>query len=229
MKVARFFPSCTILAALFLWGSVSVLAQPAGTETPALPAKNPVSGGKNVPDFEFAEAEPNLRPVERWMIEYQSGVLWRVNDESQADYVLLPQIITLEVPPHDIYQSPIGDFAIGFSARTILEPIVRGVESYYLGFSFGPAMEYWPTDRFVLYFRPGGGFGWTDANPSDPNGQGQDFTLNFNFEGGMRYYLNDNLAISLSTLFKHYSNADMAPQNPGLNQVGPLLGISWSF
>ena len=111
----------------------------------------------------------------------------------------------------------------------LVEPIARGPESVYLGVSAGPFLEYWfAGQKACSYASAGGGVGSIDSG-NVPGGQGQDFTLNWYVTSGLRYYLKANLAIHAGLFFQHLSNGGATDPNPGLNCLGPVVGLSWRF
>ncbi len=179
--------------------------------------------------IEVEAAEPRLDLSQSWMLEFQSGALWRVTSETDLDYLLLPQLITLEAPPHSNFEIFGQPATLGPFFRLAGEIVARGPESYYLALTIGPVIEIWSESRTVaFYFRPGGGAGLVDST-GVPGGQGQDFTLNWVLEAGVRFAVSDNLMISAGIYYQHMSNLGMSDPNPGLDTLGPLLGISYSF
>lgn len=177
------------------------------------------------------EPAPDLKPLpERSMLEFQTGPLWLLNEETQSDFLLLSNVLTYEPNPHFVVQAGPGKFALGPLFRFLADYYIEGPETYYLGLSGGAVLEYWlPGDTTVIYFRPSGGFGITDAAGEEGDGQGQDFTLNYAFEGGVRHQITDNLAVSVALYFQHFSNGGMTEYNIGYDQLGPMVGISYSF
>ena len=74
----------------------------------------------------------------------------------------------------------------------------------------------------------GGGFGALDSTDT-PGGQGQDLTLNWFANAGVRHYLKPSFALSAGIMFQHWSNGGATDPNPGLDALGPVLGATWSF
>ncbi len=174
--------------------------------------------------------EPELRPLsQRWMLEFQTGAMWRVTDETTQDYLLLPQHLTLEPPPHSDFELFGLHMTLGVYVRFLGDVVVEGPESYYIGMNFGPTLEIWSADeKTSFYFRPGGGAGLVDST-DEPGGQGQDFTLNWVLEAGVRRQIGENVTLSLGVYFQHMSNLGMSDPNPGLDALGPVLGVGWQF
>lgn len=122
-----------------------------------------------------------------------------------------------------------GDLTLRAGINVLAEPIARGPETGYLGVSLGPTLEYWPSFRkWTLFASAGGGVGWVDSRDV-PGAQGQDFTLNWFAQAGVRWYLRPNLALCGSAFFQHMSNGGATDPNPGIDAVGPMIGVTWHF
>lgn len=192
-----------------------------------------VAGGCAMPGLSPAgtAGAPSAAPesADLWSVDFQTGVLWRVSDNTSADYVVLPQIISLRTPQH--IRIELGDCELTVRSRfsLLIEPIIEGPESIYLGFSFSPSIELWNAARTTcLYLGAGGGAGTIDST-GEPGGQGQDFTLNWFAEAGVRWYLRPDLAVHAGAFFQHWSNGGRTDPNPGLDALGPVIGVSWQF
>src|SRR5205807_9541698 len=112
----------------------------------------------------------------------------------------------------------------------IAEPIFRGIENHYFGFTLG--MRYnivLPGSRLVHYFSGGVDAGWVDSHPEVPGGQGHDFTFNILSAVGVSYIVNDNWKINVGALYQHLSNGGQTDPNPSLNLFGPQVGVTCSF
>ncbi len=179
-------------------------------------------------------APPTVRladehPAEHWTLDYESAAIWRVTHTPPIPYVLLPQILSLRTPQHANMTVGGNDLTMRSRFSLLVEPIASGPESLYLGLSAGPSLEYWLAGhQACCYAGAGGGFGLIDST-NVPGGQGQDFTLNWYATGGVRYYPQANLALNAGVFFQHLSNGGATDPNPGLNCLGPVLGLSWHF
>lgn len=167
-----------------------------------------------------------------WSVDAYSGSLHSVgSNASPLDYQLLPQIISLRSRP--VMRRDVGDSTLVVRSRfsLLLEPIVRGPESYFIGFAASPSIELWNPDRSIVTFISiGGGFGWMDSRGYSVEGaQGQDFNLNWFIHAGMNKIMSDRLSFSLGVYFQHISNGGMDKINPGVDAVGPMIGISWKL
>ncbi|WP_438483008.1 acyloxyacyl hydrolase [Oleiharenicola lentus] len=181
---------------------------------------------------ETPPALPDAPARLRWEVEFESGVLWKVGGgATPLSYTLLPQIISFKIPP--ITERPWAGGTFVFRSRfsLLLEPIVRGPESYYVGAAAAGEIE-WRSkyERFTGFFSSGGGFGWMDSQGYEmPGGQGQDFNLNWLIHAGVRFRTAHDWRVSVGLYFQHISNRGMDKINPGLNALGPTLGLSRKF
>lgn len=168
----------------------------------------------------------------RYEWDYTAGILWKVGDgATPLPYVVVPQIISLKIPP--ITERPWAGGTLVLRSRfsLLLEPIVRGPEHYYVGLAAAGELEWRsPAERFTGFFASGGGFGWMDSKGYQiAGGQGQDFNLNWLIHSGVRYRTRRDWIWSLGLYFQHISNKGMDKVNPGLNALGPTLGLSRRF
>ncbi|CAB4244322.1 Outer membrane protein W [Methylacidimicrobium sp. AP8] len=115
----------------------------------------------------------------------------------------------------DLYAS--GIFAGPMSGNVVVGPNV------FVRYNFVQ-----PNWRVVPYVEGGLGFVFTDAY-TVPNqsmvGQAIEFTPQAG--AGFRYMLSKHWSVNAEALFHHMSNADMAPRNIGVNEVGALVGFSY--
>ena len=171
-------------------------------------------------------------PRSRYEWDVASGVLWRVGGgATPLSYTVLPQIITLKIPP--IRELPWAGGTLVYRTRfsLLVEPIVRGPEHYFIGTAAAGDLEWRNSSgRFAVFFAGGGGFGWMDSKGYEvAGGQGQDFNLNWLAHGGVRFRTRWGWRWSLSAYFQHISNRGMNKVNPGLNALGPMLSLSQNF
>ena len=175
-------------------------------------------------------AEPVVEPRYEW--EVMTGVLWKVGSAATPlSYRLIPQIISLKIPP--LVERPLasGTFVLRSRFSLLLEPIHYGPENFYLGVAAAGEIEWRPTaSRFEVFFAAGGGFGWMDSKGYEiAGGQGQNFNLNWLVHSGVRYRTTSGWRCSAGIYFQHISNRRMDKINPGLNAVGPMVGVSRRF
>jgi hypothetical protein len=168
----------------------------------------------------------------RWPVECMSGVLWKVGGgATPLTYTLAPQIITMRCPP--IREWPLLGGTLLYSTRLslLLEPIITGPETYFIGTAAAGFLEWHaPSRGLSCFFAGGGGFGWLDSRGYEVKGaQGQDFNLNWLLNLGLRVQMRNHWQWSTSLYFQHISNRGMNKVNPGLNALGPMLGLSRRF
>ena len=168
----------------------------------------------------------------RWETEFTSGILWKVGGgATPLSYVLLPQIISFKIPPITERPWAGGTLVVRSRFSLLVEPIVRGPEHSYLGTAAAGEVEWRSaTEAFTGFFSAGGGFGWMDSKGYEvPGGQGQDFNLNWLVHAGVRVRTAHAWRISVGLYFQHISNRGLDKINPGLNALGPTLGLSRKF
>jgi hypothetical protein len=114
-------------------------------------------------------ADAPLTPNLRYELDYSTGIFWKVGGgATPLSYTLLPQIITLKIPP--IHEWPCGDGTLVMRSRfsLLLEPILHGPEDYYLGLAAAGEVEWRDSSRrFTAFFASGGGFGF-QSELADP-------------------------------------------------------------
>jgi lipid A 3-O-deacylase len=179
-----------------------------------------------------AEEPVSFTPNVRYELDFTTGVFWKVGGgATPLSYTLLPQIITLKIPPISSRPFAGGTLVMRSRFSLLMEPIIQGPESYYLGLAAAGEIEWRDaSQRFTAFFAAGGGFGWMDSKGYQVvGGQGQDFNLNWLVHVGVRYRPSEEWQISVGLYFQHISNKGMDKVNPGLNALGPTLGFSRLF
>jgi hypothetical protein len=80
--------------------------------------------------------------------------------------------------------------------------------------------------RWVPYFDAGAGVTATSIGPPDLS-----HTFEFNLQAavGVRWFIRDNLALSIEARYLHMSCAGLSTPNLGLNNVNGMVGVSWFF
>jgi lipid A 3-O-deacylase len=179
-----------------------------------------------------AQAETQQTPETAWTTELHTGALWSIgNNASPLNYRLLPQLITVKTPAHWEFQTGTLVWRVRSRASLELTPVIQGPESYFLGVTFAPSLEWWNEARTVsTFFSAGGGFGWMDAQGQTlPGAQGQDFNLTWFIHTGLSWQITPQLSASLGARFQHISNGGRNDINPGIDAFGPTLGLGWSW
>lgn len=170
-------------------------------------------------------------PAEAWELTLESGYLWNVGNNTAIDYEIAPTQFTLRSPVVlNWYEDENGARLIVRSrASLLLESIAEGPEDYYIGINGAPSIEYWfPNEKTSLFFSIGGGVGWTNST-REPEGQGQDFTLNWFSQFGIRQEIAPNLSVLGGAYFIHHSNGGQTSPNPGIDALGFTIGLGWQF
>jgi hypothetical protein len=80
--------------------------------------------------------------------------------------------------------------------------------------------------RWVPFFDVGAGVTATGIGPPDLSGT---FEFNLQAGGGVHYFLEDNLAITLDVHYTHWSCAGIHQPNLGLNGITGMLGMTFFF
>ena len=80
--------------------------------------------------------------------------------------------------------------------------------------------------RWIPYVDAGAGVSATSIGPPDLSGT---FEFNLQAATGVRWFIRDNLALSVEAHYLHMSCAGIHPPNQGLNNFGGFVGIGWFF
>jgi opacity protein-like surface antigen len=80
--------------------------------------------------------------------------------------------------------------------------------------------------RWVPFVDLGAGVTATSIGPPDLS---HTFEFNLQASTGVRWFVTDNVALSVEARYLHLSCASMYSPNLGLNNVNGMLGISWFF
>ncbi len=175
----------------------------------------------------------NYDPLDHWQFSWESAGLWRVGGNgSQLNYVFVPQMLTFESPTaFHLGHCWGGDVVMRNRFSFLLEPIVRGPEDYYFGISGSGSIEWWNAPRtWSVFFAAGGGVGWMNSKGYEIDGaQGQDFNFNWFLYSGVRYRFRQQASVSLGLMYQHISNQGNDDINPGVDALGPVLGLTWHF
>jgi lipid A 3-O-deacylase len=179
-----------------------------------------------------ADVPPAADPLDRMEFDFDSGALYSVGSRaSPLDYTFLPQIFTLKTGAFMRRELGSGTLVVRNRFSLLIEPIVRGPETHFVGATAAPSIEWWNSARtFSTFFSIGGGFGWMDSQGySVPGGQGQDFNFTWFMSAGLRFQLTERLSAATGLYFQHVSNGGLDSVNPGVDALGPTIGIGWRF
>jgi len=110
-------------------------------------------------------------------------------------------------------------------------PVTKGPDAYLAGGSLLWRYNFvQPDARLVPYIQLG--CGALGNNIDQDKGQrevGQGFEFVLQGDVGLKYLINDRWAVSAEAGYRHISNAGLAPRNEGLNSIGGLMLVSYSF
>lgn len=214
------------LVAWMAWGGAAetaVAAPPAG--------KDVVIDGcpDNAMDF---GSGTGLMPHEAWSLDLWGGSLWNFGSRATPlDYTLVSALPSLRTPSHLRWPVAGGDLVVRARFGLCLQPIVEGPESYFFGAIGGPSLEWWsPAGRTALLLSAGGGVGLLDSRGGEVEGaQGQDFNLTWYAMTGIERRIGERWSLMGGVWYQHISNGGMSEPNPGIDAIGPMIGLGWSF
>ncbi len=178
-----------------------------------------------------AAAPQSDDPLDRWELDFETGILWKVGGRTELNYVVLPQLLTLKTPV--VMHRPFagGDLVLRSRFSLLIEPIVRGPESHYIGGAASGILEWWDHARTrSLFFSSGGGLGLMDSKGYETKGaQGQDLNFNWFIYAGARFRGGERWNASIGVYYQHISNTGLDKINPGMDVIGPMLSMGWKF
>jgi hypothetical protein len=176
-------------------------------------------------------AAAGTHPADSWEWTLESGYLWECGGSTNINYEIIPTQLTLRSPVMWTWWE--GDSGSSLVVRNrvsaLFETFSVGPEDYYIGLAGAPSIEYWfPSAQTSAFFSIGGGAGWTNSS-GGTDGLGQDFTLNWFMQLGLRHAVTADVSLLGSVYFIHHSNLGMTDPNPGIDALGFTLGCSWRF
>lgn len=195
-------------------------------------AQPAAGGGRTEKAQRPAPSEKRTEPWNEWEFALETGALWKITGEATPlRYVVLPQLLTWRSPA--VSERPFAGGTLIMRSRfsVLIEPIVKGPESYYLAASAAGCLEWWNLARTrALFFSSGGGLGFMDSRGHEIEGaQGQDLNFNWLMYGGVRQEWSRGRTATIGLYFQHVSNTGLDDVNPGLNALGPMVSFSWKF
>lgn len=169
--------------------------------------------------------------ADTWEWTLESGYLWQVGHNTDADYEIIPTQLTLRSPVvWTWWEDETGaQIVVRNRFSALAETYTVGPEDYYLGMTAAPSVEYWfPSGKTSAFFSIGGGAGWTNSS-GGTDGQGQDLSFNWFTQLGIRQEITEEFSVLAGVYFTHHSNLGMTDPNPGIDALGFTLGCSWRF
>jgi len=177
-------------------------------------------------------AAENKDPIEHCEYIFETGIIWKLGGgATPLAYTVMPQILTIKLPAAFRGTFAGGDLILRQRFSLLLEPIIKGPETHYLGVSGSGSIEWWNHPRTTsVFFASGGGFGGMNSKGYEIKGaQGQDLNFNWFIYSGAQKSWNPRLSTSLGLYFQHISNASLDRVNPGLNALGPMIGLVYRY
>jgi len=174
--------------------------------------------------------EASAHPSSYWGVE--AGPLFRVgNYGTPLDYTMISLSVSYFGAPHFVRSGDYGHFSVRPRFNLLAQSIVKGPENYFIGVVAGPLLEWQPTnDPWRITAGAGGGIGFLDSKGQTVSGaQGQDLNFVWYLSAGLVYDFNPNWSVSAELYFQHLSNLGMNKVNPGLDVLGPRIGLSYRF
>jgi len=171
-------------------------------------------------------------PTEHWQVGIETSSLWEFGgNATDLDYQFLAQIVTFKSPAVLDWNLDSGVLVVRNRLSFLGEAITEGPESYFFGVTGGASMEWWNAQRnFSIFLSAGGGVGLLDSKGYEiVGGQGQDFNFTWYVHAGAVYRFSEQWSATLGIYFQHISNRGQDPVNPGVDALGPTLGISRHF
>lgn len=169
--------------------------------------------------------------ADQWELTLESGYAWQVGKWTNIDYEIIPTQFTLRSPTvWRLWEGPDGaKLLVRHRLSLLLDTITEGPESYYIGLAAAPSVEYWfPSEKTSAFFSIGGGFGWTDS-AGGQQALGQDFTLHWFVQLGLRQKITENVSLLGGPFYQHLSNAGATDPNPAVDVFGFTIGLGWTF
>lgn len=168
--------------------------------------------------------------IDSWTLDFESGVIWRISGSTHLDYVLAPSLLSVRTPAHFVFELGSDSLLVVRSRLNFLaEAVIEGPENHYFGISGSPSIEWWfPGRATYLHLAVGGGAGWIDSQDAH-GGQGQDFTYLWFIHSGIRHFIGERTAVSFGVYYQHLSNRGATYPNPGIDALGPMIGITHHF
>lgn len=182
----------------------------------------------------FDEATIETHPRKQWEVLVETAQMINA-DGNPNRYYFSTQMISLAYEPFRPLEIGPVRVRTQFLSTFFVAAILRGPESYYLG--WGPQVRFiFPLgdSRWSFFGGGGGGFGFADANEDAKNdhGLGQDFTFILLGNAGFRYAVTESWSVWVGGMWHHLSNANLSEpnkQNTGPDEYGVLIGTGYAF
>jgi hypothetical protein len=196
-------------------------------------AAEPVHGSAQAsPEPSPVVETPSRDPIDHCEFAFETGVMWKLGGgATPLAYTFLPQMLTIKIPPRFRFKVAGGDLILRSRFSLLIEPIIKGPETHYIAADGAGSLEWWSHDRNTnIFFASGGGMGGMNSKGYEiRGGQGQDLNFNWLLYLGAQRSWNKHFSTSLGLYFQHVSNTGLDKVNPGVNALGPMLGILYRY
>jgi Lipid A 3-O-deacylase (PagL) len=117
-----------------------------------------------------------------------------------------------------------------FLTEWSVDPITGSFGNIATGPSIMFRFDVCPQQRICPYLQAATGFVLTDAyRDQSQRAVGEEFEFLQQLEVGVRWKMNESLAIESEFGLQHISNAGLASRNFGVNAIGVSIGLRWNF
>jgi lipid A 3-O-deacylase len=175
-------------------------------------------------------SEMKQKPWESSALSLETGILWETGVGTPISYRLMPTQFSWrsrEIFGHEFKNG--SRLVVRNRFGLIGTWVQQGPESFYLGLTASPSIEWWDkSGDWSLFGGAGGGGGWIDSQGVE-GGQGQDLTFNWFIRGGVERVVGERTTVTAGVLYKHLSNGGQTDPNPSINALGFSIGISRSY
>ena len=181
-----------------------------------------------------SEVTVGSQSTKDWTVEVGTGASYsNIRHSTGNDYKLLMNDLSFA---YQLDEISLTGWRRGFTewvSQANGNVILQGPESRMFGISFGPrynfVQEGWKVIPFI-----GSQIGavFVDSRNNalkNPRGLGQDFTMMFQIESGVKIPLTESLFLRVSALYSHYSNAGLSIPNHRANNDIDALGARLAF
>jgi hypothetical protein len=125
---------------------------------------------------------------------------------------------------------PMAPGAISVVIGSTSGVVTQSFGTYFTGPSLGFRYERRPDRDLVPYIQIGSGFAFNDAfHVKTQRAIGSVAEFCDQFEGGLRYHVKPHLSLDFEAAYMHISNAGFAGRNSGVNNVGLMAGLTYTF
>ncbi len=181
-----------------------------------------------------SEVTVATQSVKDWTVEVGTGASYsNIRHSSGNDYKLLMNDICFS---YQVDEISLTGWLRGYTewvSQANANLVLQGPESRLFGINFGPRYNFVQEGWKVIPFigaQVGAVFADSRNNAlKNPRGLGQDFTLMFQVESGIKIPLTESLFLRVSALYAHFSNGGLSEPNHRANNDIDALGARLAF